>query len=95
MKFASKTWVTVFVAILSLPLLSFADDAQKMNINTASVAELTTIKGIGQNKAAAIVTYRQEHGDFTSVEALDHVPGFGQKNLEKIESALTVGESVK
>ena len=42
----------------------------KVNINTASVEELTSLKGIGQTRAESIVAYRQEHGAFAAVEDL-------------------------
>ena len=40
----------------------------KVNINTASTEELTSLKGIGQTRAESIVAYRQEHGAFAAVE---------------------------
>lgn len=52
--------------------------------------ELMTIPGVGPSKAAAIVQYRTDHGDFKSPESLMEVSGIGQKTFEKLESQITV-----
>lgn len=62
-----------------------------ININTANAAELATIKGLGASKAASIVKYRQQNGQFDSLDDLDNVPGIGDKLLAKIRSQLTIG----
>ena len=49
-----------------------------ININTASIAELESLKHIGAKKAAAIVAYRKQHGGFTSIDALSKVKGISQ-----------------
>ena len=46
-------------------------------INTASREMLESLPGIGEGKASAILTYRQEHGPFTNLEGLMDVPGIG------------------
>ena len=61
----------------------------KVNINTATLEELQTIKGIGKKKAEAILQYRKEHGAFRSKEDLLQVKGIGKKALEAIESQVT------
>lgn len=60
-----------------------------ININTATLEELQTIKGIGKKKAEAILQYRKEHGAFRSKEDLLQVKGIGKKALEAIESQVT------
>ena len=60
-----------------------------VNINTATLEELQTIKGIGKKKAEAIVQYRKEHGVFRTKEDLLQVKGIGKKALEVIESQVT------
>ena len=57
---------------------------EKINVNTASAEELELLWGIGEVKAAAIVTYREENGFFTCPEDLLKVPGIGEKTLEKL-----------
>lgn len=60
-----------------------------ININTATLEELQTIKGIGKKKAEAILQYRKEHGAFHTKEDLLQVKGIGKKALEAIESQVT------
>ncbi len=58
--------------------------ATSVNLNTAGVEELTTIKGIGKATAEKIVNYRNEHGKFKSTKDLINVKGIGTKKLESI-----------
>ena len=67
--------------------------AGKVNINTASAEQLTTLPGIGPKLAARIVEYRQKSGAFKSVQELMNVRGVGEKNLKKIEQYLSAGDS--
>lgn len=60
-----------------------------VNINTATLEELQTIKGIGKKKAEAILQYRKEHGAFRTKEDLLQVKGIGKKALEAIENQVT------
>ncbi|CEA05608.1 helix-hairpin-helix repeat-containing competence protein ComEA [Pseudomonas saudimassiliensis] len=54
-----------------------------VNINSASAAEIAeTLKGIGMAKAEAIVAYRQENGEFESVDQLAVVKGIGPATVE-------------
>ena len=87
------------VGILSFALLLAAQGAfaetQPININTASVAELTSLKGIGEVKARAIVEYRDKNGGFKSVDDLKAVSGIGDKLVEKLRPQVTIGSSGK
>lgn len=65
-------------------------NAGVVNLNTADVTALETIKGLGATKAQAIVTYRQQHGNFASVADVAKVPGIGPKMLVKIQDELTI-----
>jgi len=78
------------LALMLAPLAMAAD--QPVNINTADVKTLDTVKGIGPKKAQAIVDYRTKHGPFKSVDDLTNVPGIKAKTLEKLRANLTVGE---
>jgi competence protein ComEA len=69
--------------------------AAKVNINTASVEQLTTLPGVGPKLAARIVEYRQKSGSFRSTQELLNVKGIGEKNYAKIETWLSVGEGSK
>lgn len=61
-----------------------------ININTASAAQLKTLKGIGDVKAQAIIDYRDAHGDFSRIEDITEVKGIGEKTFEKIRDYITV-----
>jgi competence protein ComEA len=63
----------------------------KVNINTASQQELSSLKGIGEKKAIAIVEYRKQH-PFTKIEDIMKVKGIGKKLFEKIKDEIEVGE---
>ena len=67
----------------------------KVNINTASIEQLTTLPGVGPKLAARIVEYRQKSGTFRSAQELLNVRGIGEKNLVKIEPWLSVSEAPK
>ena len=55
-----------------------------LNINTASTEELQTLPNIGEATAQRILDYRTQHGNFTSIDALQNVKGIGAKTLEKL-----------
>jgi len=59
-----------------------------VNINTADSATLMTVDGIGATLAQRIIDYREEHGEFQSVDELLEVKGIGEKTLEKIRRYL-------
>ncbi|MFX3718750.1 ComEA family DNA-binding protein, partial [Streptococcus suis] len=56
---------------------------EKINLNTATEAELQTISGIGAKKAQEIIRFRDEQGPFKTVEELKNVPGIGEKTVER------------
>lgn len=62
----------------------------KINLNTCTAAELTSISGIGEKRADAIIQYREYLGGYTSVEQIKNIKGIGDKLYEKIAPYLTV-----
>ncbi|WP_052035826.1 ComEA family DNA-binding protein [Tumebacillus flagellatus] len=62
----------------------------KVNVNTASAADLDKLPGIGSARAEAIVKYREDQGRFSTVDDLRNVPGFGVKLVESIRDKVTV-----
>ncbi len=61
-----------------------------VNINTAGVEELTTITGIGESRALAIIEYREQYGLFESIEGIKKVSGIKDGLFEKIKNQITV-----
>ena len=61
-----------------------------ININTADMAALESLPGIGPKKAQAIIDYRTDKGNFHSVEDLTQVKGIGEKLLAKIKDLVEV-----
>lgn len=72
------------------PQQSIKDKPALLNINNASAEELQTLSGIGPQMAKRIIQYREEHGNFTSVDALTEVKGLGEKTLEKLKPFIGV-----
>lgn len=65
-------------------------NSDKVNINQATVEELDRLPGVGQATANKIINYREEHGDFKSIEELKHVNGIGNKKYEQIKDEITL-----
>lgn len=62
----------------------------KVNINTANLETLETLTGIGKSKAQSIIDYREQNGNFTSIEDIKKVSGIGDSIYEKIKDHITV-----
>ena len=62
----------------------------KVNINTADKTQLMTLPGIGESKAAAIITYRETHGSFQSIEELMEINGIKEGVFQKIRDMITI-----
>lgn len=63
----------------------------KININTADLALLDKLPGIGPAKAQAIISYRESSGAFQSAEDIKNVKGIGDKSYEDLKNLITVG----
>ena len=56
---------------------------QPVNVNSASAEEIAeALKGVGLSKAEAIVSYRNEHGQFKHVDELVNVKGIGIRTID-------------
>jgi competence ComEA-like helix-hairpin-helix protein len=65
--------------------------SQPVNINTATIAQLETLPGIGPNTAKSIVDFRNRSGPFQRVEDLLAIKGISKSKLEKLRPYVTVG----
>lgn len=65
--------------------------AAMINLNTATVAELESLPGIGAKVAARIVEYRTKKGPFRKIEDLMNVQGIGEKSFLRLKAQITVG----
>ena len=63
----------------------------RVDINSATVDELLTLKGIGKSKAQAIVDHRAAHGPFTSVDGLTSIKGIGAKTVDRFRDQVVAG----
>lgn len=61
-----------------------------VNINTASIQDLTTLNGIGESKAKAIVSYRDKNGKFKAIKDIMNVSGISETLFSKIKNNITV-----
>lgn len=100
----TRSTVALLLA-LSLPLVSSlsttayasvqearpAASAQSVNLNTATVAQLEALPGIGPSMAQRIVSYREKNGAFKKLEDLMNIQGIGEKSFLKLRPLLTLG----
>lgn len=84
-----KKLLTALIATLLFALPAFA----AVDLNSASQAELETVKGIGPAKAKAILEYRKKNGNFRTIDDLDKVPGFGKATVDKVKKDISVGNA--
>ena len=96
-----RTCVAALLLVGSLGVGAFAQNATDkpakpaatVNLNTASVAELETLPGIGTRVAERIVEYRKQKGAFKKIEELMNVQGIGEKSFLKLRAQITVGSA--
>lgn len=82
--------IATLVLLFSLVTgFAYAEPAA-VNINTADVETLSSLNGIGQSKAAAIVAYRETNGPFQSADELVNVKGIGEATVAKNADSLTI-----
>ena len=84
-----RLWIVIIMMIALGPVL-WAQETEKININTASVLELTQLKRIGPTIAQRIVDYREKHGQFELPEDIMKVKGIGPKTFELNKDRIAV-----
>ena len=67
-----------------------SDSTGRVNINTATLEELTTLPGIGDTRARAIIDYREQNGAFGNIEDIMQVTGIKEKSFSKIKDSICV-----
>ncbi|WP_312889012.1 helix-hairpin-helix domain-containing protein [Desertibacillus haloalkaliphilus] len=65
-----------------------SDEGNKVRINSATTEELERLPGVGPAKAAAILSFREENGSFTTADELLQVSGIGEKSLEQMKEQI-------
>jgi competence protein ComEA len=88
-KMAVLTTITVAL-LMSWVVPSLVADMSKVNINDATLEELTTLNGIGDKVAAKIIAFRKANGPFQKPEDLMMVKGIGQKLFDKNKDRIVV-----
>ena len=90
--FAFKRFLLI-ISLVCMPMLAMAD---KLDINTADAAALSsTMTGVGSSRAEAIVAYRKAHGKFASVDDLSAVKGIGKATIEKNRDKIAAIKAAK
>lgn len=87
----TRTLAALTLGLLLCTTRQAVAESGPLNVNTASAAELASLKGIGPAKAQAIVEHRDKNGQFKSVDDLKLVRGIGDKMLEQLRAQVTVG----
>lgn len=84
-----KTLLATLIMLIFVPSLVIA--GEMININTAGKEALMLVKGIGEKRAEAIITWRQKNGPFKSVDELVGINGIGKSIVDANRSNLTIG----
>lgn len=87
-----KSFCVCLILIIMCVAAQTVFASQKVNINTATVAELVVLKGVGEKTAVNIVEYRKINGDFRQIADITNVKGVGEKTFIKIADQITVDE---
>lgn len=65
-------------------------ESSTVNLNTATLEELTSLPGIGESTAQKIIDYRRQNGKFKAIEDLKNVSGIGESKFDNIKDKITV-----
>ncbi len=87
----SLVTLSVCCALLAEAWAQASPAARRVNLNTATVAELDTLPGIGPTTAARIIEFRSKNGAFKKPEDVMAVKGIGEKKFLKLKDKITVG----
>ena len=87
-RFLKVVTCVVAISILLVPVYIMAEE--KVNLNTATLEELTKLKRIGPAYAQRIIDYRENYGPFEKIEDLMKVKGIGPKTFDANKDIITV-----
>jgi competence protein ComEA len=90
-----KPTSTARLSATQLAFLWTPTPAFPINLNTATLAELQELPGIGEVKARSIITYRQEHGPFKLLDELLNVQGIGPGIFASIKDLISLADPLK
>jgi competence protein ComEA len=82
--------ISAVVFIFTIYGAVWAENSEKININTATVDQLMELKRIGPAYAAKIVEFRDKNGPFKNPEDITKVPGIGPKTFEENKDRISV-----
>ena len=85
--------IVAFAISFMMGSMSFAKksaDTAPVNINQATLKELTSLPGIGKKRANDIISYREKNGNFSSIDDLKKVDGIGKDTFEKIKDHIVL-----
>jgi comEA protein len=88
--FASAA-IVLFLHLATPALAQKTPPTQPVNLNTATIAQLETLPGIGPNTAKSIIDFRNRSGPFQRIEDLLAIKGISKTKLEKLRPYVTVG----
>ncbi len=84
------TLVTTLIFCCTIISPLWGEDAEMININTASAEELEQLYRVGPTYAARIIEYREKNGPFEKPEDIMNVSGIGSKTFEKNKERISV-----
>ncbi len=87
-RFSKIVACAIAISILMVPIYIMAEE--KINLNTATLEELTKLKRIGPTYAQRIIDYREMYGPFEKIEDLMKVKGVGLKTFNANKDIITV-----
>ena len=78
----------VLISVLLVPVYLLA--GEKINLNTATLEQLVTLKRIGPKYGQRIIDYREAHGPFEKIEDIMKVKGVGQKTFNANKDTIAI-----
>ena len=84
--FANQAWINQ--GLVDIDQVPTVQAAHRIDINTAKWPEIVVLPGLGEKLARAIVAHRETIGPFDSLDAIQSVPGIGEKKLNQLRPYL-------